>query len=325
MARKAKAKAPGADPNAWMVTFGDLITLLLTFFVLLLSMSSLDSNNFKEMANASSGNFLNLLDSKKVSVRFFNIVDLNMLKKMRQEIEAASKNLPTKVDVKIKNQKGAQNSGRGEKQDKGVFDATQTQKTFTQPGKDEELATGSEQPSIVIATRFKGIQITLPEEISFDPGEAKLKEGARRVIRTILDVAIDSDLSLTVLGHTDNRPVQSTEFESNWQLSCARSASVARFVSFEDLLPPNRIRISGFGPSRPIRRNHTAKGSLANRRIELWLEPASNWANAVKPIIPMSLFKNLLDINGDIDLVPDLDIELEGEPEFDPFRVFKTD
>jgi len=122
----------------------------------------------------------------------------------------------------------------------------------------------------------RGIVIRIMDRAFFDEGRAELKETAKESLRKIAPIIKKSDRHLRVEAHTDNVPINTAEFKSNWELSVRRATEVVRHLIDEYDFPPERISASGYAEYRPVAANDTAENRALNRRIELILVDASN-------------------------------------------------
>jgi chemotaxis protein MotB len=115
--------------------------------------------------------------------------------------------------------------------------------------------------------------VELPDNILFESGEAELKEAGRQALSEVVDVLRTIERrEFQVAGHTDNVPIRSRRFPSNWELSTARAVSVAKFM-IERGLDPSRISAAGHADTAPVASNDTPEGRAQNRRIEIILLP----------------------------------------------------
>lgn len=322
MGKKVKQADSGPDPNAWMVTFGDLVTLLLTFFVLLLSMASMDDQKMKEISSATSGKFMNLMEEENFTGRkIFEVLHVDFLKRTRQAIEQAMSKMPKKIRmVMISDEKLV--LYRKKEKTKGMFPEQEGSLGVFRPDSTEKSEGSAYETLAVVSKETSGIRITLMEELTFDPGQTRVKEYAKIILRAILDATFEADLALTILNFTDNSPVHSPQFKNNWEFSTARSAGMARFIQSEKLMPDENVRISGLGDSRPVKSNETEEGRRENLRTELWLEPYYNWDNSETPLVSMKIFESSADAENESNLVPDQPQKLDGMPDIDPLQMF---
>ena len=116
--------------------------------------------------------------------------------------------------------------------------------------------------------------VKLSDEILFDPGKDDLKlEGKTALIEVTKILAGIPNRSFQVAGHTDNVPIKSRKFKSNWELSTSRAVNVVKFT-IENGMPANRVSAAGYGEFDPVRDNSTEEGRQQNRRIEITLMPS---------------------------------------------------
>jgi len=214
-----------AGAPLWMITFADMTTLLLTFFILYYSISAMNMNKFKEAIlgdkDASIG-MLELLDSLEISKR---LADLSGLK---------SKDILSELNQVA------------EKSD-------------------------SESP-LSVATDKSRIIVQVPGEALFKPGEADLQLTAREVLDSVIKVIRNfPEYKINIRGHTDNVPIATERFPTNWELSASRATAVLRYF-IDKNLEPSRITATGFADLFPIASNESELGRAKNRRVEIVLE-----------------------------------------------------
>ena len=224
------------NPNAWMVTFSDLVMLLLTFFVMLLAMSSMDTNRLKEM-------ILHLRDSAGVLAFSGSrgVSDLaSFIKKYKD----------TKTSFMI-----------------DQFFLRDMFMPSIELDREEMIKDLSQL--IDITDDERGIVLSLQENILFDPGEAKIKKDFFHVLDSISTAIASCPNDILIMGHTDNIPIKSKLYESNWELSSYRALSVLEYFLKEKRLQPSRFSVGGYGPARPLYPNDTPKDRALNRRVEI--------------------------------------------------------
>lgn len=123
--------------------------------------------------------------------------------------------------------------------------------------------------SVNIIQGNKGMVIRFKDGVLFNSGEASISEGGFTVLNEITEKIKNIPNLIVVEGFTDNIPIKTSEFPSNWELSVARAIGVARFMIDDMNIVEERISVSGFGEQRPIDSNDTAEGRANNRRIEI--------------------------------------------------------
>ena len=222
------------DPNAWMVTFADLIMLLLTFFVLLLTMSSMDTKKLKKLMShfTESTGVLEFASSGNVSDFSSFIMQYNNSDKMLV-IDQKHFLAKIKISVEIKNML-------------------------------EDI-----NDKINLSDDERGIVLSFNENILFDPGKAIVKKEIYPILDSVADAIYECPNDILILGHTDNSPIKSKLYHSNWELSAYRGLSVLDYFLKEKELSPSRFYVGGCGSFRPVYPNDTPKNRSLNRRVEI--------------------------------------------------------
>mgnify|MGYP001588516426 CR=1 FL=1 len=219
--------------NEWLATYGDLVTLLMCFFVLLYSMAVIDSGKAQKVI--SSLNNMGIMSEKgdiKSSVGNAIVGDKT------EVVEQPEK----QMDKLYKEVKGI-------------------------------VAKKGLEDDIEVKNQTKGVLVRFKDDIIFDTASSELKPGAKTVLAQISDILKKYNKNIRVEGHTDNIPIKSEKYESNWALSSARAISVVKFLTSE--LPPDKrikeesFEVAGYGAYKPIVKNDTEKNRQKNRRIEL--------------------------------------------------------
>ncbi len=117
----------------------------------------------------------------------------------------------------------------------------------------------------------KTVRIILKGDLLFDSGSAEIKESAVQDLRKIIPLFSQTPDMINVVGHTDDIPIHTKEFPSNWELSLVRASTIARFLMQEANIAENRFYVSGHGSTQPIAANDTSEHRAANRRVEIIL------------------------------------------------------
>jgi chemotaxis protein MotB len=131
------------------------------------------------------------------------------------------------------------------------------------------LGDAIDKHEIVVQQTSEGLIISLRDFGFFNSGEATLLPGAAEQLRRTAQVLMEHHLELRVEGHSDDQPIHTTLFESNWQLSTARATSVLTLLVDDAGFPPDKISVAGYGPYRPVADNATPEGRRMNRRVDL--------------------------------------------------------
>ncbi len=233
---------------AWVVTFGDLMSLLLCFFVLLLSFSEMDKAVYKQVAGSLRQAFgvqrkVKTMDPAKGIKMISKDFDQELIATRRRE----------------------------------EFVATQEKKTIGEELKKavDTLSKGMKN-LIQVEVGDKEITVRLMGETTFDSGKVDIKQQMKPLLKKIGSVLKKTRGNITVTGHTDNVPLRSNWiYKSNLELSIARAASVAEFMLHKTHIKPSRISAMGYGEYRPQESNATTEGRRKNRRVEIILTPRS--------------------------------------------------
>ncbi len=211
--------------DRWLLTYADLITLLLAFFVVMYSMSQIDAKRFGQMAEALHGILKggeSVLNNKNVepSTKGHGLLKLGDLRMLQSHIESR----------------------------------------FKQIGKLDDVNTEITE---------RGLVIHIVDRALFDEASADLKPQSRQVLDLVLDEIKDKPNHVRIEGHTDDRPIETPRFPSNWELSAARATEVVRYFVRDHGFPPDRISALGYGEYRPVRPNNSIENRAANRRVDV--------------------------------------------------------
>ncbi len=125
---------------------------------------------------------------------------------------------------------------------------------------------GDDQLDLIV--HEDSISFRFDDDVLFSVGQAELQPAGRAAINQLLPILRATDARMSVEGHTDNVPISTAQFPSNWELSAARASSVVRHLIGQGI-PPYRMRAIGYGETEPIARNDTPEGRARNRRVEV--------------------------------------------------------
>lgn len=233
MARKKKCEECPKGVPMWIVTFGDLMSLLLTFFILLLSMSTLDMKKI-DAAIGSLAGAMSILDG----------------------------GVKTEVNQEIAQEAATSDAG-----------AEQADQAASMVSDFNEMMESQGGMAITLEEGEEGFVIRLPSSILFEEGEVRVTNQDAILFLRRLSLMMDSmspDIELHVIGHTDDTPPVATSiYQNNWEVSTARALSVAQ-VLLESGVKDEKITVSGNAGHRPVATNATAEGKAKNRRVELF-------------------------------------------------------
>ena len=219
----------------WLVSYADFITLLFAFFVVMYSVSSVNEGKYRTVSESIKA-ALNPVASQPASRLPFHVGE-SKPHVISPDLAAINEPAIRRIREMLKSmQKGA----KIDVQDVRVIDN----------------GNGS-------------ITISLPDWILFRSGEAMVRPEAVEFLKSVADVLIEMGRHVRVLGHTDNVPIRTAQFPSNWELSAARAVMMVRIFSELQGVPAGHLSATGFGDSRPISDNLTPEGRAKNRRVEI--------------------------------------------------------
>lgn len=142
----------------------------------------------------------------------------------------------------------------------------------------QELKESLEKGELRLLHTGKGLVLRLPEFLFFDSGQAKLRPEAMPLLNKLAGLLKNIPNSILIEGHTDNRPIHTPQFPSNWELSTARAAALVRYFVEESHLDPAHCAAAGYGEYQPLADNNDENGRQANRRVDLIIRPMERTA-----------------------------------------------
>lgn len=239
MSKRRHKGHEGGHENAerWLLTYADLITLLMVFFVVLYSMSQADSTKFKRISAALQQAFnVDVLQGQAAA-----------------SIEDGSGKPTQPVDDLITD--------------------AQVPQVARLKNKIEAVLEGAQQsPDVTVGVDKEGVVIRLSGSYLFDSGRAELKPNSFKVLDVIASELRPIANDIRVDGHTDSTPLtDSPRYPTNWELSAARALAVTRYFSETDGIRSGRLMAAGFGEFRPLVLNDTREHRAMNRRVEIHL------------------------------------------------------
>jgi len=356
MSDQASAKVVEEGLPGWVMTFADLMSLLMCFFVLLLAFSEMDVSKYKEMAGSMKNAFGVQREVKvKEPPKGINIIArefspgrpqptiMNVIRQMttddmrvnldlgkerhrpvptpkseheadrdktfkpheqannkadqqagqkagltdvqKKELEQAKKLAVVRLQQKLKTEQQMDNLQAQQKQAGGIDQksleelvkarvAAEKRRKLEHNAKLISQALGREIKggSVDVETEGEKIIIRVREKASFGSGRAQLKGAFRPILERVANILKDSEGKIIVAGHTDNVPIYTERFRSNWELSAARAVSVAHEMMLATKIPSDRFLVQGFADTKPMTKNDTPANRARNRRVEIILQ-----------------------------------------------------
>ena len=283
---EAVHKCPEGIP-AWVMTFADLMSLLLAFFVLLFSFSEMDKAVYKELAGSLKDAFGVQREIKaKETPRGINIIAREFspgrpqptaINEVRQMTTDESKLHPVFTDPSKQGQ---------ENQDKKAIDANVTlseeevkqmarienDSALVREALDKEIKEGI----VDLEVTEKSIILRVREKGSFPSGSADIIKPFKSIVDKISDVFRSFGGVIIVSGHTDNIPIKTYRFRSNWELSSSRAVSVIHELVKTSALRDKRFKVAAYAETQPVDSNDTSAGRSKNRRVEIMMDYSDN-------------------------------------------------
>ena len=275
MAKKKQEDAPKGSP-AWMATFSDMMNLLLCFFVLLFSMSTVDAEKF-EMVIASLQSSFSILPSGGSSIGEGNRVSAGI--SQLPELDAYFSNDTTQTD-------GEENTELESEQvsNENAAELYEQQELAESEQMAENIQGMAQQYGIQdqVEVDFKAqyVMLTLNGALLFDSGKAEIRSDAYPLVDKIgMILQTYNQNIIEIEGHTDNVPIHSAKYADNNVLSMFRALTVADYIRSITNLDPKYIKSSGRGEYVPIADNTTEEGRARNRRVEIKIYNSYNSGN----------------------------------------------
>jgi len=272
MAKKKVIIIPYVNTSPWLCTFNDLMTLLLTFFVLILSMSSLNASKVKnlqaELIDALGVMEYGKSEDEPVIDRLFKLEDMGHRQKIIKTVptlEKQAKQIEDLVvaeippELQLKEFVVLQQEGQKEQNEKEII-FKQFEKLINE---------NFFEPGITVIKRERGVVLRLNEKVLFSTGGTQLKKSSYKTLAKIAPIIRKTSLKISIEGHTDSESIKSEIFPSNWELSIERAFSVLDFYINKNNFDPEKFYVSGFADSLPITDNKSPENRAKNRRIEL--------------------------------------------------------
>ncbi|MCL1918813.1 MAG: OmpA family protein [Peptococcaceae bacterium] len=235
MSKHKKVHEEEHADETWLVPYADILTLLLALFIVLFASSQIDQEKFEAMANALG-----------LAIGGISVFE----ESPRPETEETN---PSESEYQME-------------QDELLLTKRQMDAYIEANGLENQLTTELSED---------GLMIRIKETVLFPPGSADLNEHSRILASQIAAMLIPISQQVTISGHTDNSPINTREFPSNWELSSRRAVNFARLILNEGSLHPERpllpqrFRAVGWSEYHPVQTNETAEGRDANRRVEV--------------------------------------------------------
>ncbi len=243
----------GGGMERWLLSYADFITLLMVFFVVMYAMSKVDVQKYAAMANSLSlvlsGQPISSLDSPGPSM----VKGQAGTAKPDPEGSGAAENQRQIEEVK-----------------KLIEDFIKTEdQQAAESGKTGNTSAVKLSENIIVYEQERGLVISFKDTMLFASGSDVLNARAQEIISQLGVTLLKLPNYIRVEGHTDNRPINTSKFPSNWELSALRASNVVHVLREGSGIPADRLSIIGYGEYRPLVSNDTEVGRAMNRRVDI--------------------------------------------------------
>jgi len=254
-----RRQAHSPNHERWLVSYADFITLLFAFFVVMYASSQTDKGKIGKLAIAIEAAFKDM-----------GIFNLPSSKVPPLETGPTQEGLPTVTALR---EPGT------------VSNLAKLQNELAQ-----QLAIEIKRGEVAIKVGREGLVVSLREVGFFDSGSADVKLKSEPSVARIAQVLERGQYLIRIEGHTDNIPIHTSRFASNWELSTSRATEVAKLFITRYEFPPERLSAAGFAEFHPVAPNDTAEGRALNRRVDIVVVEASKTQHSglgsIEPINP---------------------------------------
>ncbi|WP_206861701.1 flagellar motor protein MotD [Lysobacter changpingensis] len=286
-----------ANHEAWAIPYGDLITLLLAFFVVMYAISSINEGKYRVLADALSSAFGG-------PPRTVTPIQLGM-----HQLRGSAFDRPSLVTPGSKSGPSSSTPIASPRMkqvlDMPTFGASGSAKEAARQVSERESAQGAQlhsigrriqealselvkQKLVTVRRSYNFLEVEIQSDILFASGVAVPNPRAVDTVRRIATVLADEPNALRVEGYTDNMPIATAQFPSNWELSTARAASIVHVMA-QAGISPARLAVVGYGEYQPVADNATPEGRNANRRVLLVILASPQGPDAVEDRSPPTI------------------------------------
>jgi chemotaxis protein MotB len=236
--KKTQDNEEKVNADRYLITYADLITLLLGLFVILYAVSRVDEEKYREFSNAFS--------------QYFNPSSINggegVLQGRRDGMPEPVLPAPAPSNKSLKDI------------------AEEARRTFS-----DYISSGR----LKLSETASGVKLVFPEKMLFESGKAEIQKEGLDALASLAEILAGTKYEVTIDGHTDSDPIRTFRYESNWHLSTARAANVG-YKLIQDGLSESSLVVRGFGAQRPVSDNATTEGKTLNRRVEITISEQSS-------------------------------------------------
>ena len=251
--------------NRWVIPYADFITLLLALFIVLYSLSQMNANHVKTFSSSVGKVF----DAKNKSIKAEKINEIDVLKYKRKllkifsttETDVISSNVDISSQIKPTDDLKKEIKNINVQLDKEAVEFKNIGTLVSSKLKDVK--------GVSISRESRGLIIRLNDTVLFTPGSDIIKGKARLTLDRLAGILKDIPNSIRIEGHTDNQPIGTQRFPSNWELSTFRATNIIKYLVDNHKFNPSRLSAVGYGEYMPLKNNSSPEGRSLNRRVDI--------------------------------------------------------
>ncbi len=249
MSRKKKCPEHN-NTERWMISYGDFLTTLLSFFIVMFAISKVNNVRLRELSTS--------IQQAFGANKFITV------SRSKPNVASTPKLVVPKVSPSVfKVSKSNKKLIKEERQESHVFTGIESQiKSFT-------VRNSSYKSSLRIYKSTRGLVISLKGSSFFNSGSARIIAKYHPLLKYIALELLKMNNNISIEGYTDSTPIRTLKYPNNWMLSTARAVSVLSFFIKDVNFPPSRLSASGYGKYKPVASNSTAAGRALNRRVNI--------------------------------------------------------
>lgn len=250
MLKKRKRIKARNDRNRWLVSYADFITLLFAFFVVMYALSSINENKYKTLSTAIEAAF----KSPAGFVNTRNLIDL-------PDKPNAAQSIPNEPSLNARKTETIEDSKEVARQKMKSLanDIMSALEPLVKAGK------------VRLLENSRGVTVEINDSVLFAVGQANLQAESADALKAVAQILARTRFPITIEGHTDNAPIATAQFPSNWELSAVRATTVLRLFNAMGV-NASQLTAIGYGDTRPVETNATFDGRARNRRVSILID-----------------------------------------------------
>jgi len=225
--------------ETWLIPYADMLTLLLALFIVMFAMGQVDKDKLERVSNQ------------------FNIIFSGGSGIMKSDGDSA---------IQLHQQSAVDSNATGNSDEIEGNKMTEIKENL-----EKEIEKSGYSSRVNVVLNNEGLEISIQDVVLFNSGDAEVLKGISHLLLKVSTMLSSLDNSIKIVGHTDNVPIRTAKFRSNWELSAMRAINVMSFFVERGELRPERFSIQGNGQYSPKYNNSTDEGRAKNRRVEIFL------------------------------------------------------